>query len=129
VIPFDSLLQAVRYAANRYPDRVTDTQASHSDGNPSYWDYFLDQPGCIVGMALHYSFDIRIKLEHNSIGVRHLNWLHLGFIPPIEWEIRWLELVQNAQDAGMPWRAAITAADRATAAIATRASHIMAVPA
>ena len=100
-IVFNFLLMTVRDLSKQYPDRSTESV---------FWDWLLDQPGDIIGTALH-TFDIGVPFRLNRSDVTSLDWPKLGFTRPVGPQLMWLAAVQRATRAGATWGGAVARAD------------------
>lgn len=101
LIPFTELIERVRFLAQKYPERKTKRM---------YWDYEMGCPECLVGTAL-FHFNVGVPLEWNTRSAFVLPWVKLGFQVPTEGQMRWLDLVQTAQDEWDTWGQAVEKAD------------------
>lgn len=102
MIPFSSLIEAVRKAADDYPERISGrAEYRHTNGRPI----------CIVGHAFH-SLGVKIPFEQNGTKVFRLDFDQLGIGKPSRpGQLEWLDSVQEWQDANINWRDSIDKAD------------------
>lgn len=100
-VPFIRFLERVAILAGKYADRITPK---------GYWDYLADTPGDLMGSALYY-FDVGVPPHRNTRDVTAMPWGDMGFYQIFGPQKRWLQLVQDATDAGKTWGEAVHSAN------------------
>lgn len=109
-ITAEQLVQKVREQAQAHPDKV---YKNESDNRKACAYAHSDEPGCIIGWALHdlgWSLeDLRTLDDRLNAGIRYIAE---SIVPGVDGgTVDWLEIVQDNQDNGGKWGVSVARAD------------------